>query len=204
MVNFLPPDFYEHFTLFDVPIQILLQQSITTDDKAEGLLLQFVCQFEGLYGQQVSSYFSRLATKRRKTPEDAEDNQQDDIESPNSRIQEEIITDAQLCHPVLYDTYYLCDLAKSAQYYHQFSTEARWHDKNSGPAAEAIIAGGETGSGICLHQDGPSKFFKKYQTFDVTLPQCQCQKCRVGMLPGLFSESCREMAEVLCEPGEDV
>ncbi|XP_035675598.1 uncharacterized protein LOC118415252 isoform X1 [Branchiostoma floridae] len=52
MIHFLPTDFYEHYTLFVTAIHILLQQSITTDDldKAEDLLLQFVAQFEVLYG----------------------------------------------------------------------------------------------------------------------------------------------------------
>eukprot|EP00058_Branchiostoma_floridae_P002763 XP_002588251.1 hypothetical protein BRAFLDRAFT_124704 [Branchiostoma floridae] len=73
-----------------------------------------------LTGQQVSSYFSRLAAKRRKPSEDSEEEEQQDttaIESSNSRIQEAIITNVQLCHPVLYDPYNLCDLAKMGNLY---------------------------------------------------------------------------------------
>ncbi|XP_019627756.1 PREDICTED: uncharacterized protein LOC109472429 [Branchiostoma belcheri] len=54
MVHFLDPKYYEHYALFVMAQHILLQQSITEDDvdRAEQLLLQFVSQFESLYGVQ--------------------------------------------------------------------------------------------------------------------------------------------------------
>ena len=84
---------------------------------AQGWRLFRVQEF--LTSQQLSSYFSRLASKRRKTPADEEEDQQDPavIESTHSRIQQEIIDEVQLRHPIVYDTYNLCDLAKGGDLY---------------------------------------------------------------------------------------
>ncbi|XP_066270491.1 uncharacterized protein [Branchiostoma lanceolatum] len=86
---------------------------------AQGKRLFQVQEF--LTGQQISSYFSRRAAKRRQTPEDAEDDEQDSrsaaIESANCNIQAHIMNEVQLCHPVIYDTYNLCDLAKRKELY---------------------------------------------------------------------------------------
>ncbi|KAI8493831.1 hypothetical protein Bbelb_281780 [Branchiostoma belcheri] len=74
---------------------------------------------EFLTSQQVSSYFSRLAAKRRKTAADAEDEQQDAamIEHINSNIQQGVLNDVQLSHPIVYDTYNLCDFSKRGDLY---------------------------------------------------------------------------------------
>ncbi|KAI8490860.1 hypothetical protein Bbelb_312790 [Branchiostoma belcheri] len=76
---------------------------------------------EFLTSQQVSSYFSRLAAKRRKTAADAdaEDEQQDpaELESIHSALQTHVMKEVQLQHPVLYDTYNLCDMAKRGELY---------------------------------------------------------------------------------------
>ncbi|KAI8487218.1 hypothetical protein Bbelb_350160 [Branchiostoma belcheri] len=77
--------------------------------------------------------------------------------------------------------------------------------------AEAIISG-DSDIGNCLHQDGTSKFFKKYLTFDVSLPSGRTLTMSMTEVPpgdaegilSAFSESCRELAEVLCDAGEDV
>ncbi|XP_066298380.1 uncharacterized protein [Branchiostoma lanceolatum] len=77
--------------------------------------------------------------------------------------------------------------------------------------AKAIV-NADRDKGNCLHQDGTSKFFKKYQTFDVTLPSGKTLTMSMTEVPSgdaegimtAFSESCKELAEVLCEPGEDV
>eukprot|EP00058_Branchiostoma_floridae_P015299 XP_002600787.1 hypothetical protein BRAFLDRAFT_95073 [Branchiostoma floridae] len=63
--------------------------------------------------QQVSSYFSRLAGKRQKPTEDDEVEQLDPavLESINSKVQNEVMNNVHVRHPVLYDTYNLCDLA---------------------------------------------------------------------------------------------
>ncbi|KAI8517542.1 hypothetical protein Bbelb_035590 [Branchiostoma belcheri] len=77
--------------------------------------------------------------------------------------------------------------------------------------AEAIISG-DSDKGNCLHQDGTSKFFKKYLTFDVTLQSGKTLTMSMTEVPSgdadgilsAFSESCRELAEELCGPGEDI
>eukprot|EP00058_Branchiostoma_floridae_P022050 XP_002607540.1 hypothetical protein BRAFLDRAFT_106488 [Branchiostoma floridae] len=78
--------------------------------------------------------------------------------------------------------------------------------------AEALLSGEEQNKRNCLHQDGTSKFFKKYQTFDETLPSGRALTMSMSEIPSgdaagitaSFKESCRELAEVLCSPGEDV
>ncbi|CAH1267617.1 Hypp3773 [Branchiostoma lanceolatum] len=79
--------------------------------------------------------------------------------------------------------------------------------------AEAIVAGGgQPELGNCLHQDGTSKFFKKYQTFDVTLPSGRTLTMSMSEVPSgtaagitsSFTEACKELAEVLCTKREDV
>ncbi|XP_035663381.1 uncharacterized protein LOC118407070 [Branchiostoma floridae] len=59
--------------------------------------------------QQVSSYFSRLAGKRQKPTEDDEVEQLDPavLESVNSKVQNEVMNNVHVRHPVLYDTYNL-------------------------------------------------------------------------------------------------
>ncbi|CAH1267164.1 Hypp3965 [Branchiostoma lanceolatum] len=52
MVNILPERYYEHYTLLVMAIHTLLQSSITTEDldRAEAQLLQFVREFQDIYG----------------------------------------------------------------------------------------------------------------------------------------------------------
>ena len=70
---------------------------------------------EFLTGQQVSSFFSRLASKRtlendEMTESDIEENQNVEDEEAFSELRSKIPPEVALTHPICYDSYGICEL----------------------------------------------------------------------------------------------
>ena len=76
---------------------------------------RFFASSEFLTGQQVSSFFSRLASKRtlendEMTGSDIVENQNVDDEEAFSELRSKILQEVDLTHPICYDSYNICEL----------------------------------------------------------------------------------------------
>lgn len=72
--------------------------------------------------QQVSSYFSRMAKKQRSVPDDVNQgsDSEDDDDSSHSELENELRAEVftedsvQHSHPIIYDTYNICQLIRNS------------------------------------------------------------------------------------------
>ena len=74
---------------------------------------------EFLTSQQVSSFFSRLASKRsleeKVTDSEVEDDQNVENEEAYSHLRSQILQDAALVHPICFDNHNLCELIANSK-----------------------------------------------------------------------------------------
>ena len=79
----------------------------------ETAFLQLSSEF--LTGQKISSFFSRLTSKRtlendEMTESDVEESQDVEDEEAFRKLRSEILQEVALCHPICYDSYNICKL----------------------------------------------------------------------------------------------
>ena len=76
-----------------------------------------LCSSEYLAGKQITSFFSRIARKRRAVRVD--DSEEEDEEELNEECIEDlsrnIINEIGLVHPIMFDSHNLCKLASSSR-----------------------------------------------------------------------------------------
>lgn len=97
-----------------------VSRSMVSARDANGVKLFNSTEF--LTGQQVASYFSRLASKRRIQGCDTRtqsyqgaDEESLEAEAAFSELREEIVLNIQPAHPIMYDSYNLCELTNEGK-----------------------------------------------------------------------------------------
>ena len=80
----------------------------------------FFSSSEFLTSQQVSSFFSRLSSKRKleddeMTESDFEENQNVENEKAFDELRSEVLQEVALTHPICYDRYNICELIANSK-----------------------------------------------------------------------------------------